>query len=285
MSLPDESLIENMDNVVGLFLIGASLLLPILCLRILKIKPVAFLVSIVPAACIIWSFLSAGLVTRPFYVRDSDTKRIAKGMTEAQVRQTIGSPRGSSSGDRKTRLTYDFQIAWGSSPRQFFVDLIDDKVVSARFMRYGGEPSDDFFESDFVKDLKAGKALPNKVEVEQACLAVCKKEVTGTVGVEVSDMDLCLLDFERARATGNVVVKYADGASNSLSKPFTIVLAKGPAGWHAAEYELMGAKGIVQQGGATNGSQPFSSGTNTMSSATGKPITGSAEQRHTGGVE
>src|SRR5262249_42882140 len=154
MSLPGESLIENMDNVVGLFLTGASLVLPILCLRILKIKPVAFLVSLVPAACILWSFLSAWLITRPCYVRESDTKRIARGMTEAQVRQAIGSPRGSSSGDRKTRLTYDSQIAWGSSPRQFFVDLIDDKVVSARFMRYGGDPSDDFFESDFVKDLK-----------------------------------------------------------------------------------------------------------------------------------
>jgi len=60
------------------------------------------------------------------------------------------------------RLTYDFQLAWGSSGRQFFVDLIDDKVVSARIVRYGGELDDDFWESDFVKDLKAGKALPSK---------------------------------------------------------------------------------------------------------------------------
>jgi hypothetical protein len=155
MSLPGEPLIENIGNGVGLFLTGASLVLPILCLRILKIKPVAFLVSLVPAACILWAFLSASFVPLPCHVRESDTKRIAKGMTEAQVRQAIGSPLGSSSGDRKTRLTYDLQIAWGRSGRQFFVDLIDDKVISARIVRFGGELGDDFWKSDFVKDLKA----------------------------------------------------------------------------------------------------------------------------------
>ena len=87
-------------------------------------------------------------------------------MTQAQVLHAIGSPLGSSSGDHKTRLTYDLQIAWGRSGRQVFVDLIDDKVVSAKIVRSGGEPNDDFWDSDFLKDLKAGKALPNKSEVE-----------------------------------------------------------------------------------------------------------------------
>jgi len=161
----DEYLIEKMGNVVGLFLTGASLVLPILCLRFLKINPVApserfllrsrFLVSLVPAACILWSFLAAWFVPLPCHVQESATKRITKGMTQAQVLQAIGSPRGSSSGDQKKRLTYDLQIAWGSSGRQFFVDLIDDKVVSAKIVRYGGELNDDFWESDFLKDLKA----------------------------------------------------------------------------------------------------------------------------------
>ncbi len=63
-------------------------------------------------------------------------------------------------------ITYDYQIPWGWSGRQFFVDLIDGKVVSAKIVRYGGEPSDDFWVSDFVKDLKAGKALHSKLEVQ-----------------------------------------------------------------------------------------------------------------------
>ena len=257
MSFPGEHLIEEMGSGVGLFLTGASLVLPILCLRFLKIKPVArsdrflllpaFLVSLVPAACILWAFLSAWFVPRPYHVQESATKRIAKGMTQAQVLQAIGAPRGSSSGDSKTRLTYDFQIAWGRSGRQFFVDFIDDKVVSARLVRYGGEPNDDFWESDFLKDLKAGKALPSKLEVEQACLAVCKQVDRSTVEVVLLDMDLCLLNLGLAQATGRVVQSYvADGVSNSLTKPFTIVLANGPAGWHPTDYNLMGAKGIVQ---------------------------------------
>ena len=181
-----------MGNGVGLFLTGASLALPILCRRFLMIKPVdrserfllrsGFLISLVPAACILWAFLSAWFVPFPCHVQESATKRITKGMTQAQVLQAIGSPRGSSSGDRKTRLTYDLQIAWGRSGRQFFVDINDDKVVSARIVRYGGEANDDFWESDFVKDLKAGKALPSRLEVEQACLAVCKQADRGTGG-------------------------------------------------------------------------------------------------------
>ena len=89
-------------------------------------------------------------------------------MTKAQVLDVIGSPRGSSGGgaDRKMRLTYDYQIPWGWSGRQFFVDFIDDKVVSARIVRYGGEPNDDFWENDFIKDLKAGKAPPSKMQVQ-----------------------------------------------------------------------------------------------------------------------
>jgi hypothetical protein len=162
----DASLIEKMGNVVGMLLTGASLVLPILCLRFLMIKPVdpskrsllrsAFLVSLLPAACILWAFLSAWFVPLPCHVQESATKRITKGMTQAQVLQAIGSPRSSSSGDGKARLTYDLQIAWGSSGREFFVDLIDDKVVSAKIVRYGGELNDDFWESDFLKDLKAG---------------------------------------------------------------------------------------------------------------------------------
>jgi len=172
MSLPDNYLIEDMGNGVGLFLTGASLVLPILCRRFWKIKPVArserflvrsgFLVSLVPAAIILWAFLSAWFVPLPCHVYESDTKRITNGMTQAHVLQAIGSPRGSSSGDRKTRLTYDLQIAWGRSGRQFFVDLIDDKVVAAKIVRYGGEPNDDFWQSDYLKDLKAGKALPSR---------------------------------------------------------------------------------------------------------------------------
>jgi hypothetical protein len=52
------------------------------------------------------------------------------------------------------------QVAWGSSGRQFYVDLIDDRVVSARILRYGGETNDDFWESDIVKGFKEGNALP-----------------------------------------------------------------------------------------------------------------------------
>jgi hypothetical protein len=110
-----------------------------------------------PAAFILWAFLYAWFIPIPCHVKESATKRITERMTEAQVLQTIGSPRSSSSGDGKTRLTYDLQIAWGSSGRQFFVDLIDDRVVTAKIVRYGGEPNDDFWDSDFVKDLKAGK--------------------------------------------------------------------------------------------------------------------------------
>ncbi len=279
ISLPGDYLIETMGNGLGLFLAGGALLLPILCRRFLMIKPVAgskrillfsgFLVSFLPAACILWSLLSAWFVPLPCHVKESDTKRITNGMTEAQVRQAIGSPRGSSSGDRKTRLTYDLQIAWGRSGRQFFVDLIDDKVVAAKIVRYGGELNDEFWESDFLKDLKAGTALPGKEEVEQACLVICQKELPGTVGVAVSDMNLCLLGAGSAQATGRVVEKYAEGAvSNILSKPFTIVLAKGPAGWHPTEYVLMSARGIVQDS-AANGSQPIRSETNRTSSAAG----------------
>jgi len=171
MSLPGEPLIEEMGNSVGLFLTGASLVLPMLCRRFLKIEPVhrskrfllrsGFLVSLVPAACILWAFLSAWFVPLPCHVQENATKRIINGMTQAQVLQAIGSPRGSSSGDGKMRLTYDLQIAWGNSGRQFFVDLIDDKVVSARIVRYGGEPNDGFWEGDFLRDLKARKALPS----------------------------------------------------------------------------------------------------------------------------
>lgn len=280
ISLPGDYLIETMGNGLGLFLTGAALLLPILCRRFLMIKPVVgskrvllfsgFLLSLLPAACILWAFLSAWFVTLPCHVRESDTKRITKGMTEAQVRQAIGQPRDSSSGDHKTRLTYDLQIAWGRSGRQFFVDLIDDKVVAARIVRYGGEPRDEFWESDFLKDLKAGKALPSQEEVEQACLVICQKELPGAVGAAVSDMELCLLSAGSARATGRVVERYATGAvSNILSKPFTIVLAKGPAGWHPTEYDLMGAKGVIQDDGAGNGSQSIRSETNSASSAAG----------------
>jgi len=280
VSLPGEYLIENMGNGVGLFITGASLLLPILCRRFLKIRPLArserslllsgFLVSLLPAACIVWAFLSAWFVPLPWHVKESDTKRITKGMTKAQVLQAIGQPRGSSSGDRKTRLTYDLQIAWGRSGQQFFVDLIDDKVVSAKIVRYGGEPNDEFWHGDFLKDLKAGKLLPDKSEVVQACLVVCKQEDRGTVGVEVLDMDLCLLGVGLAQARGHVIEStVTDGASNSVSKPFTIVLAKSPAGWHPTEYDLMGVKGIVQQNGAANGSQPIRSETNSTPSTAG----------------
>ncbi len=107
------------------------------------------------------------------------------------------------------------------------MDLIDDKVVSARIARYGGEPNDDFWESDFVKDLKAGKALPSKSEVEEACLAVCKQEDRGTIGVVISDMDICLLNLGLAQAGGSVVERFgAASVSNSLGKPFTIALEK-----------------------------------------------------------
>jgi hypothetical protein len=280
MSLPDNYLIEDMGNGVGLFFTGASLVLPVLCRRFLMIKPVArserfllrsgFLVSLLPATCILWAFLSAWFVPLPCHVQESATTRITKGMTEAQVRQAIGSPRGSSSGGGKSRLTYDLQIPWGSSGRQFFVDLLDDKVVSAKIVRYGGEPNDDFWESDFVKDLKAGKALPSRWEVEQACLAVCKQEDRGTLGVVVLDMDLRLLNLGLAQATGRVVEScLADGVSNNLTKPFAIVLAKGPAGWHPTEYDLMGVKRIVQQDGAANRGQPVQPETNRTPAAAG----------------
>ena len=162
-------LIEKMDGGVGLFLTGASLLLPVLGLRFLKTKQVAhsdrivlfsgFVVSLAPAVCILWTFVSARFAPLPGHVYKSDTKHVAAGMTKAQVVQEIGSPHGSSWGDHKMRLTYDLQIPWGSSGRQFFVDLIDDKVVSAKIVRYGGELDGSFFESEFFKDLKAGNAL------------------------------------------------------------------------------------------------------------------------------
>ena len=44
-----------------------------------------------------------------------------------------------------------------------------------------------------------------KLEVEQACLAVCKQQNRGTVGVVVSDMDLCLMNLGLAQARGRVV--------------------------------------------------------------------------------
>ncbi|WP_150107430.1 hypothetical protein [Pedosphaera parvula] len=162
-------LIEQMDSGIGVFVTGASLLLSLLGLGFLKSKQAAhsdrfvifsgFVVSLVPAACILWTFLSAWFAPLPYHVYASDAKRIAAGMTKAQVVQKIGSPRGSSVGEHKMRLTYDLQIAWGSSGRQFFVDFIDDKVVSAKIVRYGGEVDDDFFVSDAVKDLIKGKAL------------------------------------------------------------------------------------------------------------------------------
>jgi hypothetical protein len=168
-------LIEKIDSGVGLFLTGASLLLPVLGLRFLRTKQVAhpdrivlfsgFVVSLVPAVCILWTFLSARFAPLPGHVCSSDTKHVTAGMTKAQVVQEIGSPHGSSWGDHKMRLTYDLQIEWGSSGRQFFVDLIDDKVVSAKIVRYGGELDDSFFYSDVLKDLKAGKVLNRRRQV------------------------------------------------------------------------------------------------------------------------
>jgi len=171
MSPPGNYLIEDMGNGVGVFLTGASSALPFLCLRFLKTKltgRLAFLVSLVPAACIAWSFLSGLFVPLPCHVANSGAGRITTGMTKAQVLDAIGSPRGFSGGggDGKMRLAYDYQIPWGRSGRQFFVDLIDGKVVSARIVRYGGEPNDDFWVSDFVKDMKAGKALHCQLEVQ-----------------------------------------------------------------------------------------------------------------------
>jgi hypothetical protein len=169
-------LIEKMDSGVALFVTGASLLFPLLGLRFLITKQVAraeqfqllsgFVVSLVPAVCILWTFLSARLAPLPCHVYESDTKQVVTGMTKAQVVQAIGSPRASSWGDHKTRLTYDLQIAWGLSGRQFFVDLVDDRVVSAKIVRYGGEVDDDFFYSDVLKELKRGKAF--KVEPDGA---------------------------------------------------------------------------------------------------------------------
>lgn len=263
----DGYLFEKMDNGLGLFFTAASLVLPILCLRFLRTHPAdrseclvhrsAFLVSLLPAACILWSFLSAGFVTLPYHVNENDTKKITKGMTKAQVLQAIGSPRGSSSGEHKLRLTYDFQIKWGSSGQQFFVDLIDDQVVSAKIVRYGGELNDEFFESDFLKDLKAGLALPSRPEVEQACLIVCQHENRGIVSAMVLDLDLCLMNLGIARATGRLVQSLvADGVTNNLTKPFSVVMAKGPSGWHPTEYELMGVKGIIPAEAGTNRDQP-----------------------------
>lgn len=167
LTLPGRYLIQEMDGGLGLFLTGASLLLLLTGLGCLKTKQItrsdrfvlfsAFLVSLVPAACILWTFLSAWFTRFPGYIYESDTKHIAAGMTEAQVVEKLGSPRGSSRGDDKIRLSYDVQIAWGDSSRQFLVDLIDAKVVSARIVRYG-QGDDGFFDSDFLKDLKMRKA-------------------------------------------------------------------------------------------------------------------------------
>jgi len=90
------------------------------------------------------------------------------------------------------------------------------------------------------------------------------------VGVVVLDMDLCLLNLGLAQATGRVVeICATDGVSNNLTKPFTIVLAKGPAGWHPTEYDLMGAKGTVQPDGAANQGPPVQPETNRTSGAAG----------------
>lgn len=169
-------LIEKMDSGVALLVTGASLLFPLLGLRFLIAKQVdraerfqllsGFVVSLVPTVCILWTFLSARLAPLPYHVCEGGTKRVVAGMTEAQVVQALGLPRGSSWGDHKKRLTYDFQIAWGLSGRQFFVDLVDNRVVSAKIVRYGGEVDDEFFQSDFLKELKKGKVI--KVEPDGA---------------------------------------------------------------------------------------------------------------------
>lgn len=261
MSLPNDYFIESLGNGLGVFFIGAALLLPILCRRFLMVKRLSlskrvwhltgFLISLLPAICILWGFLSAWCFMLPYHVRERDAKRITRGMSETQVCQAIGQPRSSSSGEGKARLTYDLQIAWGRSGRQFLVDLIDNKVVATKIVRYGGEPNDDFWESDFLKDLKSGKAFPSKEEVENACLIICKKELPGTVGVTISNMDLCLRGVWSVQATGQVVEKYA-GVSNNLSRPFNILLVKSSTRWHPTEYDLMGIKGTIQHNCATN---------------------------------
>jgi len=79
-------------------------------------------------------------------VQESATTRITKGMTEAQVRQAIGSPRVSRR-EVASRGSLMICKSHGGGPvGSFFVDLIDDKVASAKIVRYGGEPNDDFWE-------------------------------------------------------------------------------------------------------------------------------------------
>jgi len=76
------------------------------------------------------------------------------------------------------------------------------------------------------------------------------------------------MSLGHAQATGRVVEScVADGVSNSLTKPFVIVLAKTPAGWHPTEYDLLGAKGTVQPDGAANQDQPVLPETNRKPSA------------------
>ena len=60
-------------------------------------------------------------------------------------------------------ITYGLQKRpWGWSGKQFFVDLIDDKVVSAKIVRYGGDIDDTFFMNDDVaRLLKSGTAASN----------------------------------------------------------------------------------------------------------------------------
>jgi hypothetical protein len=44
-------------------------------------------------------------------------------------------------------MTYDLQKKpWGLSGKQFFVDLVDDKVVAAKIVPYGGDVDDMFFD-------------------------------------------------------------------------------------------------------------------------------------------
>jgi hypothetical protein len=96
------------------------------------------------------------------------------------------------------------------------------------------------------------------------------KGVERQITIVVLDMSLCLLNVGRAQASGRVVESYAAGGmSNSLSKPFTIVLAKGQAGWFPTEFDLMGANGIVQQDGAANRGQPVQPATNRTSATDG----------------
>jgi hypothetical protein len=149
-------LIELLDSTVGKSIIVASVALPFLGFRGLREKgapdsdrialAAACVASLIPLICILVTFVSAQFGPLPGHVYEKDTNKITIGMTRDQVTKSIGSPHGWTSDAHKERLMYHLQARWwGMSGQEFYVNLLDGRVLYSKAVHYGLEQIDGFF--------------------------------------------------------------------------------------------------------------------------------------------